>query len=432
MNVDVPVQRMKVLIWCPLVNPGGGVRLLLQLVHALACQPQIGLVRLAIPPGSVDRQSIEITHHPTLELYEIPTDQEVSKLQVWLQRDGRIMGVRGTGRLKRWLRERLLREAGDWQREQLAHAARGCDLVYVFWPHRQAFPEIALPVVCTFQDAIFFDFPEILGGPETRAEWQRARTWLHHSAQVVVSSQATKAALIRHFGEHCASAVVIPHAILPATLAGERDEDRSSSVRERLPSRYIVCPANIMSHKNHAVLLVAWSRFARRRQTPLVLFGSGTQILNLREPDWPDGWQPARLVGIVSRTGLIPGEDFYALGYVEDTDVLDLIRHAVALIMPTLAEGGGSFPVEEALSLGVPVLCSDIPVLREHLAGRSAKIGWFDPESPDSIVQALENLFDNYEDFKRSALKAANDPRPSWDEVAKQYVQVFQAVISGK
>jgi len=196
-----------------------------------------------------------------------------------------------------------------------------------------------------------------------------------------------------------------------------------------LPPQYVVLPANLSPHKNHYQLLVAWARFARRRQVPLVLFGLFTDQLSA--PTW-DYWQVNRLLGVIRRSGLRAGQDFYALGQVADADVMPLIRHAAALIMQTLAEGGGSYPVEEALSVGVPVLCADIPVMREHLAQHSACIAWFDPESADSIVNALDTLFNHYDEYKQSAVRGMADPRPTWDQIAAQYVDAFLAVVESR
>src|SRR5207302_45452 len=47
-----------------------------------------------------------------------------------------------------------------------------------------------------------------------------------------------------------------------------------------------------------------------------------------------------------------------------DTEMVRLLQGARALLLPSFAEGFG-FPVIEALALGVPALCSDIPALRE-------------------------------------------------------------------
>ena len=115
---------------------------------------------------------------------------------------------------------------------------------------------------------------------------------------------------------------------------------------------------------------------------------------------------------------------------MRDEWVEPLITGAAALVMPSLNEGGGEFPVEEALAAGTPVLCSDIPVMREHLAQRTATIGWFDPESVDSLVGALHELVADYGARRASAIAGRTDPRPSWDDVAAQYVDVFTEVIA--
>jgi glycosyltransferase involved in cell wall biosynthesis len=191
----------------------------------------------------------------------------------------------------------------------------------------------------------------------------------------------------------------------------------------------VFCPANYNAHKNHDTLLVAWSRFERRREHPLMLVGEGLDALSA---EWSmvnnTYWRQDRLIGLVHRCGLQADADYYARGYVSTVELRWLMRHAAALIMPSLAEGGGSYPVEEALDSGIPVLCSDLPVLREHLDGRSAEIGWFDPYSPESMVKALNTLFDDYSRYKASAERAAHDRRPTWDEVAAAYVRVFEAV----
>jgi glycosyltransferase involved in cell wall biosynthesis len=55
-------------------------------------------------------------------------------------------------------------------------------------------------------------------------------------------------------------------------------------------------------------------------------------------------------------------------GTAEDARVAELYAGASALAFPTRAEGCG-LPLLEALWLGVPCVCSDLPVLRENAAG---------------------------------------------------------------
>jgi len=419
---------MRVLVWNPLISLGGGVRLLLRLLPALARQPGVELVRLAVPEEVLARGELPRPDAPNVELVPIVAERPIRSARDWLATDGRVLGVRGTGRLRRALRRRLLPDARPWEAERLAEAGRDCDVLYAFWPHRQRFPDVGMPVVCTIQDVTLLEFPEILGADETRREWATTEGWLRGSRRVVVSSRSTRDKLARLFGPELARATIIHHAISPAVPAA----DGPPRVRAGIRPRYIVYPANTTIHKNHYALLVAWSRFARRHDFSLVLFGAWTDTMNLRPPAWDPHWQQARLAALVHRLGLRPGTDFHALGYVDDAEVTELVRGATALIMPSLAEGGGSYPVEEALDFGVPVLCSDIPVMREHLARRSARIGWFDPESPEAIVRALDELLGDYDAARASAVRGMHDPRPSWDDVAAEYAAVLHAAAAGE
>jgi glycosyltransferase involved in cell wall biosynthesis len=422
---------MRILIWVPLISPGGGARLLRQLATAIARQSDVQAVRLAIP--SKDDSLSDLAD--TVEVFAIePFPGTRTRI-----RNGKQSRLKKVLEIFRgWLKanSRYQTQApsnskattiATWENYQFQNASDTSDIVYVFWPRHQDVPTTDKPIVCTIQDLTDLDFPEIFGGDKTRSEWERTLSWLRRSNCVVVSSEATNTVLRKHFGTSADTAVVIHHAILPESSLANDVENKPLPID--LPDRFIVFPANINTHKNHFNLLVAWSHFAKRQQIPLVLIGSGTELLNQAPPNWPAWDQGARLVGLINRLGLIPRRDFYALGYVDDALILPIISRAEALIMPTLAEGGGSYPIEEALSVGVPVLCSDIPVLREHLAHRSAKVAWFDPLSPDSMVEALNQLFEHYEEYKQSAMAGRTDARPSWDDVGAQYVAVFQSVL---
>ena len=401
------MKPIRLLIWCPLVNPGGGARLLMRLISALAVRPDIARISLVVPRGSILPEQLDAAARAKIQWCEFdrPVPPRIFR-RIW-------------NRL--WVRPVL-----PPSHRKLKEHVEDCDVVYAFWPHRNDFPAIPRPVVCTFQDAIFFDFPEILGSVGTQDEWTRASRWLRESAQVVVSSLATKDALKRHFDFPPEKLALVHHAIMPTNP--ESSVDLPPSCAAALPPRYFICPAPLTTHKNHCNLLSAWARWPEHKQYPLVLVGNCTHLIDFKPGKWPRVGDSTRVAGLIQRLGLRPGIDYFPLGYVPDEDIPRLIRRAVALIMPTMAEGGGSYPVEEALRLGVPVLCSDIPVLREHVEGRTAPIGWFDPESPASILAAVRELLATYEDRQRAAVAGMNDPRPTWDDVAAGYAEIFMRV----
>ena len=164
---------MKILIWCPHISFGGGIRLLQQLAPAIARHPGVEFVRLAVLAsarlGGETRSVSEL--FSGLEVFELTAKREEegghATFRAWLESEGRVLGIRGTGRLKA-VASRLLPRPADaqpevpWEYEQLERAAEGCDVIYCFWPHHVACPTLDKPIACTYQDTTLIDFPEIL------------------------------------------------------------------------------------------------------------------------------------------------------------------------------------------------------------------------------------------------------------------------------
>jgi len=315
-------------------------------------------------------------------------------------------------------------------RNLLDSLQKDVDVVYIFWPHSVPFHAFSKPTVCMFQDVTLLDYPEILSSRGTELEKGNLSQWLQNSTALVVSSLNTAKRIEMHFGVPKERFHLLSyHNIVLDEVQGDKRVTTPSAAIAELPPNYIFYPANITVHKNHETLLVAWAHFARRQEIPLVLIGDGVEILRAENHAIPGRhWRETGLRGLMNRLGLIPGKDLFPFSYVSDDDLLYIMNHAKALIFPTHAEGFG-LPVLEGVARGVPVLCSDIPVLHETLAGRSADVLWFDPYLPEDIVCKVNMLLDNYDIFKQSAEAGRADPRPDFPETAQQYVEVFKTAI---
>ncbi|MBL8155086.1 MAG: glycosyltransferase [Anaerolineae bacterium] len=405
---------MRVLIWSPLINLGGGKRLLERLAPAIAEHPDIEQVGVAAPVGSVKPTVFngKLTLHPL-------TNAQASG---WLAKDTWQAATNPIRAVRAQIRHTAFRLLHSGLMDRLED---GFDIVYAFWPHTVPFYRFSRPLVCTFQDTTLLEYPEILGGPATQLEWDRSRHWLNGCARTVVSSANTARCLEALFGLSAEQFPVIPHNILlDATV-------EPAPPPSDLPGRYLLYPANINAHKNHEILLTAFSRIQKKYDTALVLVGEGLEALSLSHRLQDNRyWRQDRLMGLARRLGLVPGRDLFAPGYVTDAQLKGLVGQAQALVMPSLSEGGGSYPVEEAMIAGIPVLCSDIPVMREHVGSR--QVIWFDPYSVDSLVTAVETLFDHYDHYRDLAEQNRTAVRPTWDQIGASYVDVFREVLSDK
>lgn len=121
-----------------------------------------------------------------------------------------------------------------------------------------------------------------------------------------------------------------------------------------LQKNYFVVIATIEPRKNHLLLLNIWREMAQQGlldpMPELYLVGKR-------------GWENENVIDMVERCKPINGL-VHEASNLNDSELMGLLKGARALLYPTFAEGWG-MPVVESLTLGVPVICSDIPVLRE-------------------------------------------------------------------
>ena len=75
------------------------------------------------------------------------------------------------------------------------------------------------------------------------------------------------------------------------------------------------------------------------------------------------GWETENVVDMLDRCPALRGV-VIERNHVPDAEMARLLKGSRALLLPSFAEGFG-FPLVEALGLGVPALCSDLPALRE-------------------------------------------------------------------
>ncbi|WDL95154.1 glycosyltransferase family 4 protein [Alicyclobacillus sp. ALC3] len=378
---------MRLLVWCSSASLGGGTKLFNGLVSALAKDANIEFMRVVLNCPPEMRRDIRIERNLNVEIVELP------------------QGDNSTGL------------------EQARLLAQDCHVVYFFWPHQREWMDLRRPTVCTFHDTTLFDYvPPFAVGSHISAEYKRAVRWMSNSTMVVAPSIHVASRIQTHFDVVRDHITVIPHVLMPApTSSGSILHERLSEI----PEKYILYPANTSPHKNHANLFLAYQRFAAHNEYPLVLTGFLTDTLRKAPPEWSEIAYIPWLQSVIRDAGLRIDRQLYPLGFISHQHMQSLIQFATAVIMPSISEGGGSYPVEEALQSGTPVLCSDIPVLREQMASHTAKVIWFDPWSPDSIARALEELIRGYAGYKRSAIEGTSNPKMSWEKLAQKYSSTF-------
>jgi glycosyltransferase involved in cell wall biosynthesis len=104
-------------------------------------------------------------------------------------------------------------------------------------------------------------------------------------------------------------------------------------------------------------------------------------------------------------------------GAPDDAVLLALYRRARATVFPTIAEGCG-LPLLESLWMGVPCVCSDLPVLRENAGG-----GGCVPVGVNSTVEwlaAVERVVADDAFVAALSREAVSRRLPTWADTAQQ------------
>ena len=261
----------------------------------------------------------------------------------------------------------------------------------------------SMPTVITIHDMLYWSHPELMTTPlYTRPVMWMEKRGAANAAHVITDSDVSADEIVRYLRFPRERLHVVPLAAGRPEVLPDRGETEN----------LVLASGQRRPHKNWDRLIRALALVEEDVRPRLVITGGR-------------GEDP--LAPVVAETGM---EQWVELrGWVDDDELADLQRRARALAFPTLAEGFG-LPVLEAMSLGLPVLASDLPVLRE-VGGDAAM--WFDPLDLGSIADALRVAATRPDVL--SGLAAAGLERArlfSWERVASETVEVFHRALADR
>ncbi len=177
------------------------------------------------------------------------------------------------------------------------------------------------------------------------------------------------------------------------------------------PKRYGLHVGTLEPRKNIALLLTVWEELQHQSPDPPALVLCGR---------W--GWKSEELQALVAAHA--PAGWLFHFGYLPKEQVAALYQQALVVVIPSLYEGFG-LPAVEAMHFGIPLVCSDLPVLRE-VAGDAAL---FAPADDRAAWLAQLSRFLREPELRRelSARSAARKPLFDWRKTAAQTAATWQA-----
>jgi len=276
----------------------------------------------------------------------------------------------------------------------------------VLSPHPLLTPTRRAAQVITIHDVDFLQHPE-----RTRREIRRdylrlAVSHARRAERVIVSSR---------FSAGAVSQLGISRERIKICPPGA--PEWREPIRSRLPADgYVLFMGTLEPRKNVGMLLAAYGRLlARRPDLPkLVLAGrAGSEAR-----PWLDAARQPPLAGHVEH-----------VGYVTEQERQRVYSGARVLVLPSFHEGFG-MPALEAMSLGIPVVASNLGALPELVGDAGLLVS---PHAEDALVSALERVLT--EDHLADTLGARGRERArefDWQATARAVRETCEEAVNAR
>ena len=274
---------------------------------------------------------------------------------------------------------------GDLTRRQAGRVAAVCreEGVDVVFQHTEWLgSSFGLPTLAWLGDFQHRVLPEMFG---RRLAWRREvrfQAVLRSATLIYVLSEADKQLGDAIYPRAAAKLRALPFAVgLPEeAFICDPAETRD---KHGLPEQFFFLPGQLWRHKNHLAVIEAVARL-KAQGTEVTVASCGNPV------DHRDPTHAPLVRRRISELGV--GDQFPLLGLIPRPEVWALARACAAVVNPSLYEGW-STPVEEAKSIGAPLLLSDLQVHREQQPDPAR---FFDPRDPDVIATVLEAALQEY------------------------------------
>jgi len=141
---------------------------------------------------------------------------------------------------------------------------------------------------------------------------------------------------------------------------------------------YFLLSNQFWRHKDHGTAFKAFAKYRDLGGKALLVCTGGTE--DYRSPEYFD-----ELLNLIKELNLAGG--IKILGHIPKIDQISLVKNSLAVLQPTLFEGGpGGGSSYDAIALGVPVIASDIPINLEINCG---DVKYFAVGNSDSLAKVL-------------------------------------------
>lgn len=174
------------------------------------------------------------------------------------------------------------------------------------------------------------------------------------------------------------------------------------------PDHYAIYTGNAYPHKNLQSLIDIWPGVFEKTKMSLII-SSGRDVFTSRIEKLIHDKKAEKFV--------------HYMGFLTDDQLASAYSHATMYVFPTLLEGFG-LPGLDAMNFGLPVVCSDIPVLRE-VYGPAAL--YFNPKDKHNMQETIVSLASDDQLRKKLIVAGKKQVKKySWQKMARETLVLYK------
>ncbi|TES97094.1 glycosyltransferase family 1 protein [Patescibacteria group bacterium] len=224
------------------------------------------------------------------------------------------------------------------------------------------------------------------------------------SSHLIAVSQSTKNDLVNLYNTVPKKISVVYHGVnLP-----EINDFELKKIKEKLPEKFIFTLSTLEPRKNLKTLIKAFKLLKKEVDLPHKLVVAGKK-----------GWLRKKDLALLNHPGII------WLDHISPKEKTALYKLADIFVLPTYYEGFG-LPVLEAMSLGTPVITTNLSSLPEVTKDSALLIN---PHNLEELKNALKSLLESKNlrsIFKQKGLKRSKEF--NWEKCAKETLKVLKKI----
>ncbi|MFA7209245.1 MAG: glycosyltransferase family 1 protein [Parcubacteria group bacterium] len=273
-----------------------------------------------------------------------------------------------------------------------------------------------IKIVTIIHDVSFRVFPKLIKKTDLFFLSSLIPLSLRRADKIIGVSRFTAQEIIKYY-KVASEKVDWIHNAVADSFRENYTKEQMEAVRKKydLPRNFILYIGTLQPRKNLPALIEAYVRIPteKREYCKLVLAGGRGHNFDQRIDEFIKSYSLQEYV-------ILPG-------FIDEADKPILMGLAQAFCFPSLYEGFG-IPVLEAMTLGVPVIASDIPPHSEITEGAAL---FFDPNDPDDFADKLTRIvIDDSLRFSLSQKGLVQAAKFSWLKTAEKMLAIYKKLCN--